>query len=52
MIDDSVISRDKIIEETKTVPSNDPEKKDNLYNTKFLYFTCLFINYYIIIDSF
>ena len=52
IIDDSVISRDKIIEETKTVPSNDSEKKDNLYNTKFLYFTCLFINYYIIIDSF
>ena len=26
-------------------------KKSNVWNTKFLYFTCIYMNYYYIIDS-
>ena len=48
IIDDSVSTYDGIIE--KKVPTNVNEKS-NLSNTKFLYFTCNFINYYSIIDS-
>ena len=55
IMDDSAITCDEIIEsyneETKTIPTNFNEKKYNLEYTKFLYFTCLFINYYCIIDS-
>ena len=36
-----VIMCDEIIEEI--VPTNFNEKKSNLKNTKFLYFTCIFI---------
>ena len=46
IIDNSVITCDEIIEETKTVPKNFNEKKYNLSNTKFIYFICIFINYY------
>ena len=49
-----MITCDKIIEscdeETKTVPANFNEKSI-LQNKQFLYFTCIFINYYSIIDS-
>ena len=48
-MNDSVIMCDEVIEsydeETKTIPSNFNEKK-----AKFLYFTWIFSNYYIIID--
>ena len=48
--DDSMITCNKIIEETKAVPTNFNEK--SAYKTHiFPYFTCLFINYYSIIDS-
>ena len=43
-IDDSMITSDKIMEETRTVPTSFDEKK-------FQYFTCLFINFYSIIDT-
>ena len=50
IIDNSVITCDEITEETKTVATNFNEKS-NLYNTKFLYFSCIFVNYYSTIDS-
>ena len=47
-MDNSAIMCDEIIEsyykQTKIVPTNFNEKKYNLYKTKFLYFTCIFIN--------
>ena len=57
-MDDSAINCDEIIdveaksnkEETKTFPTNFNEKY-HLQNTKFLYFTNLFINDHFIIDS-
>ena len=53
--DDSAIICDEIIEsydeETKTIPANFHEKKVTLKTQNFLYFTCIFINYYSIIDS-
>ena len=51
IIDNSVIICDDIIEEIKS--QQILVKKSNLWNTKFLYFTCLafFINYYSIIGS-
>ena len=53
IIDSSVITCDTIIdaEETKTFWRNIAEKIYNLWNTKFTYFTCLFINYHCIIES-
>ena len=47
IMDDSVITCDEItdVEETNF------NEKYNLKNIKFLYFTCIFINYYCIIDS-
>ena len=45
IIDDSVITWNVIIEETKTIQTNFNEKKCDLWNRKYLYFTCLFINY-------
>ena len=52
-MDDSVILCDEIIEsydeEAKVVSTNFNENK-MLYNTKFLYFTFIFINCYSIID--
>ena len=38
-------------EEIKTIPTNFNENKSKLSNAKFLYFTCIFINYYHIIDT-
>ena len=49
-MNDSAIMCDEIIEETKTVPTNFNEAKSRLKNAKFLYFTCIFINYYSITD--
>ena len=53
-MDDSEITCNEITEsydeETKTVSGNF-NKKSSLKNTKFLYFTCIFINYYNIIDN-
>ena len=37
------------VEEIKFIPTYLNEKR--LWNTKFLYFTCLLINYYCITDS-
>ena len=48
-IDDSVITDVEIIEETKTVPTNFNKKKATYKKT--IYLTCIFINYYNIIDS-
>ena len=52
IMDDSTIIFDEVREsydeEIKTVPINF-NKKSNLQNTKFQYFTCLFINYHCII---
>ena len=55
IIDDSVITCDRIIEETKitptkTVPTNFNEKKVNRKAKNLYIFTHLFINYHIIID--
>ena len=58
-MDDSAVTCDEPIgaeaksknKETKTIPTNFNEKKYNLLNLKFVYFTCLFINYHCIIDS-
>ena len=58
-MDDSAVTCDELIgaeaksknKETKTIPTNFNEKKYNLLNLKFVYFTCLFINYHCIIDS-
>ena len=53
IMDDSVIICDEVIksydEQIKFIPENFNEKK--LWNTKFLHFTCLFINHHHIIDS-
>ena len=46
----SVIRSYKTLEEAKPIPTNFNEKKEAL-NSKFLYFTCIFINYHYIIDS-
>ena len=55
IIDDSVITCDEVMEsyheEIRTIPTNSNEKEYNLQNTKFLYFTYLFINHHYIIDS-
>ena len=48
IVNDSVIPCAKVIEET--VPTNFNEKS-SLQNTKFLYFTNVFINYNCIFDS-
>ena len=58
-MDDSVIMCDEIIDtkansydkETKAIAKNFNKKKSSLENTRFLYFTCIFINYYSIIGS-
>ena len=55
-MDDSAIMCDEVIQsydkETKTVPTNfNEKKKKNLWNAELLYFTCIFIKYYSIIDS-
>ena len=58
-MDESAITCNEIIdaeakskdEETKVFPTNFNEKKQNLWNTKFLYFTNLFINCCCIFDS-
>ena len=54
-MDDSVITCNEIIksyeEEIKTISKNFNEKKSNLENAEILYFSCIFINYYRIIDS-
>ena len=47
---DSVITCDEIIEETKTIQTHFNEK-DSICKTKTFYLTCLFINYHCIIDS-
>ena len=49
IMDDSAITCGEVIEKTKIVPTNFNEKickNNNQQNTKFLYFTCLFINYH------
>ena len=55
IMDDSAITCDEIIEsydeEIKTIPTNFKEKKATTKNAKFLYFNCIFINYYSIIYS-
>ena len=38
-------------DEIKTIPTNFNEKKVTCKTQKFLYFTCLFINYHYIINS-
>ena len=53
-MDDSAITCDEIIDAeaksyNKEINFNEIR---NLQNTKFLYFTCIFINYYSIIDSY
>ena len=60
---DSVLTCDEIVgadadveaksynEETKTIDNKFQWKKSSLQNTKFLYFTCIFINNYSIMDS-
>ena len=47
----SIITCDEVIEETKTFITNFNEKKRQSVKTKFLYFTCFFINYHCITDS-
>ena len=50
---DEVVDSDpqgKSNDETKTVSKNFNEKKENC-KTQNLYFTCIFINYYSIIDN-
>ena len=49
IIDDLAIPCDEIIEETKAFKTNF-DKKNRLQNTKCLYFSSIFINYYRIID--
>ena len=51
IIDDSVITCDEIIEETRAVPADFNETNAICKIKKKLYFTCLFINYYSIIVS-
>ena len=48
IIDDSVITYDEIINRAKAAKTKTVLKK---YFNKFLYFTCLFIDYHCIIDS-
>ena len=50
IIDHSVITCDEIIEETKSILTNFNEKK-MACKTKHFCLTCLFLNYYGIIDS-
>ena len=50
-MDDSAITCDEIIE-SYNEETNFNEKKSSLLKTKFLYFTCIFINYYSITDSY
>ena len=54
-MDDSVITCDEIKEsygeETKTILTNFNEKEAACKTQIFLYFTCIFINCYSIIDS-
>ena len=54
-MDDSTIICDKIIEsydeEIKTIPKNFNEKKVTYKTQSFYIFTCIFINYYSVIDS-
>ena len=50
IIDDSLIMCDEIVEEIKIILTNFNEKKLDS-QAKFLYFTCIFINYHCIIDS-
>ena len=54
-MNDSTIISDEVTdscdEEIKTIQTNF-NKKSNLLIAKFLYFTCIFINYYSIIDSY
>ena len=53
-MDDSTIICDEVIksydEEIKTIRTNFNEKKVTCKTQFFLYFTCIFINYYSIID--
>ena len=49
VIDDSVITCDEIIDETKTVSTNFNNKKLTYIKKNFLYFTFVAINYYTII---
>ena len=51
IIDNSLITFDKIKEDTKSVPTNFNNKKVTNRTEKILYFTSLFIVYYSIIDS-
>ena len=63
IMDDSAIICDEVIDadvklnlkddddETKTIPLNFNEKKATCIKQKFLYFTCIYVNYYSIIDS-
>ena len=53
-IDTLMITCDEIkdTEEKVAIPTNYNDKKSNLWNTKFLYFSCLFIHYQCIIDSY
>ena len=51
IIDNSLITFDKSKEDTKSVPTNFNNKKVTNRTKKILYFTCLFIVYYSIIDS-
>ena len=54
--DDSTIICDEVIrsydEKVKTIPTNFNGKKVTFKTQKSLYFTCIFINYYNIIDSY
>ena len=54
IIDDAVFTCDEVIgscdEETKTIVTHFNDKKAT-FKTKYLYFTCIFINYYNVIDS-
>ena len=55
IMDDSAIICDEVIEsydeEIKNYSNKSQWKESNLWNAKILYFTCIFINYYSIIDS-
>ena len=51
VIEDSVITSDKILEETETVATNFNLKIAICETKKNLYFSCFFINYHFIIDD-
>ena len=55
IMDNSAILCNEVIEpydeETKNIPTIFNENKATCKNVKFLYFSCIFINYYSIIDS-